>query len=106
MGRPTPGGGGGGGGKRGTPALGTAWATTVLLTVSLVISSDSRIGTPDRRRVARVRQKRVIAVLCTSLPKIGTRSLNRSQWARPVSVRIQRRNAITRRTSKTTINGA
>ena len=61
----------------GSPALTPAWmsrqpaATTELPTVSAVMSSDSRMGTPERSSTPRVRVNRASAVLCTRLPNTG-----------------------------------
>src|SRR5438309_1736643 len=61
--------------------------------VSATMSSDSRMGTPERTSAERVRENRASAVLRTSLPKIGSFSLIASHCLRPSSELIQRRNA-------------
>src|SRR5207248_8726823 len=83
----------------------TAAESTVLFTVSDVISRDSRIGTPDRMSTPSVLEKRVSAVLWTSLPNTGALSLTRSHTARPLSVWIQRRKAQMATTTRTMTTG-
>ncbi len=67
------------------------------------MSSDSRIGTPERTSAESVREKRASAVLRTSLPKTGTFSLIASHCLRPSSELIQRRNPNAPPTSATKI---
>src|SRR5688572_22745410 len=57
------------------------------------MSSDCRIGTPDRVRTLRVRENRERAALWKSTPKIGTLSLNLSQVSLPLGVTFHFLNA-------------
>lgn len=61
-----------------------------------MISSDVMMSTPDATSVASVREKRAIVTFLTTSPIfIGARSLMRSHFLRPDSLRFHRRNANT-----------
>ena len=59
---------------------------TVLPAVRAVMSSDCRIGTPEERSVASVREKRATAILRSIWPMMGTFSVTLSTCLRPFGV--------------------
>ena len=61
-----------------------------MFTVSATISSDCRIGTPERSSIEKVDANRDSAVFWNRIPKTGTRSFILSTHARPLSVFFQR----------------
>ena len=61
-----------------------ASSTTALPAVRAVISSASRIGTPDDTRVPNVRQKRATAIFFKTLPKTGSLRSIPSRTRRPL----------------------
>ena len=63
-----------------------ASSTIALPEVFAVISSPSRIGTPELISVDRVRQNRATAILRMMLPKTGAFSMPLSTTCRPESV--------------------
>ena len=60
-----------------------ASSTIALPAVRAVISSPSRIGTPEAIKVESVRQKRATAIFCISVPKIGAFRITLSTTRRP-----------------------
>jgi hypothetical protein len=64
----------------------TALWMTWLPAVLAVISSPSRIETPELTRVPRVRVKRETADFRSTSPSTGARSSAPSIWSRPVAV--------------------
>ena len=64
----------------------TARDRTLLLTVSVTMSSDCRIGTPDCSRIDSVLANRDSADLWKSCPNTGALSFARSTTSRPRSV--------------------
>ncbi len=75
------------------------------MTVSATMSSDSRIGTPERERTDIVRANLDIADLWNSFPKIGIFSLNASHAWRPRSVLTHRRSPTTSSTNPAATKG-
>ena len=63
-----------------------ASSTIALPEVRAVISSASRIGTPEDTSVPRVRQKRATAILRRTEPSTGMRSIAPSMCRRPLYV--------------------
>ena len=63
-----------------------AWATTTLSMALDTTSSDCMMGTPLETRVPKVRLNRAMTIFLLTGPRIGSRSLTRSKFARPPGV--------------------